>query len=839
MRSMYVSMPVFFLLLAASLSAYAAAPGQEPEVISPPETALAPVPSKLVSEVPPLPATPPASITVPEMPSATMELKWEDLAALLNRLLAEQMQRAHDGLAEEGPVEATVARAHYTVFKNDATRVTVEARFSVEVFKQKGKTLVPLLGETVAVTEVRLGDKPVPLVPMPEGGYGVVIDAPGQYEALVMFTIKCDVQNGEASLGFPCVKTPITTMDLYLQEAGTDFKSDQAVSIEIDKTEGGALIPASVLAAGTSPVPAAAHARLVFHPTETISVKWSIPAILAEEEQKRAQQLREQECRLAANVSTLAQISERYVLCYAKVEYDVLRGETDTITLRLPKGLNILDIKGTGMVWTVTDTEKEQQIEIKVNHKIEDRYDLLLRYEQALEPGAQTAVVPTVALDKTDRLVGYVGVSTRDAMELSLSPETSGVTRIDRSELPAGLQSLSNRPILFACKYMQPEHDIQIAIRKLQDISVRIAVIDHATFTSVLAKDGSYVTEAVFMVRNNEKQFLGVGLDKETKVWASTVNGQPVKPARDDSGGEVLIPLSKSSGGGTQDGVFPVSIIYETSAAKPFKELLDTRSLSLPKTDILVNQYDWTVYVPESRRFLYAKGDFEKSPGGGGGMGFGGYGGGLQKVFMGARPFTYSLADNQTATNLYAQTQEAMPAPPPASAAAPGEMVSSEPMASDGADREALDEDDAAAGVLPVMVNLPRAGIPVLFQRVLGNSEKELSLTLVTFPRYWVIIVSTVGALIAFLIGFALCRRLKRSDLSLWYRIFLAVLLLLACAGAGVLANSGTWREYVGIAGWALLAGCILGGLLPACHGKKRPPFAAGQEDAPDTATAS
>ena len=647
-----------------------------------------------------------------------MELKWEDLAALLNRLLAEQMQEAHDGLAEELPVEATVAKAQYNVFKQDAAQVIVEARFSVEVFRQKGKTLVPLVGEMVAVTDARLGDTPAPLVPIPGGGYGVVIDAPGQYEALVMFNIKSTVQNGEASLDFPCIKTPVTTVDLYLPEAAADFKSDEAVSIEIDKTEAGTLIPAGVLAAGTSPKPAAAHARMVFRPAETISVTWSIPAVLAEEEQRRAQQLQAQECRLAANIATLAQISERYVLCYAKVEYDVLRGETDSLALRLPGNLNILDVKGSGMIWTVTDVENEKRIEVKVNHKVGDRYELLVRYEQPREPGSESAPIPTVALDKIDRLVGYVGVSTRDAMELSLSQDTSGITRIDRSELPAGLQSLSNRPILFACKYMQPEHDIKVTVRKLQDVSVRIAVIDRATFTSVLAKDGTYVTEALFLVRNNEKQFLGVGLDKEAKVWAATVNGQPVKPARDDAGNEVLIPLSKSTGGGMQDGIFPVSIIYETNTDKAFRGTLDTRSLSLPKTDILVNQYDWTVYLPESRRFLYAKGDFEKSSGGWGGMGLGGYGGSLQDVQVGGMLNMRSSAVSQIATNLYAQTQEALPAPPPAPAAAPGisgEVVSSEPMASDSVGMEGVDEDDAAAGVLPVMVTLPRAGVPVPF----------------------------------------------------------------------------------------------------------------------------
>lgn len=815
------------ILLALSVSlgtpicAYSAVPDAQDQPKD--MTAFSDAPGPEIMPVSPPPPAEPGTLKVPEMPSATMELKWEDLASLLNRLLAEEFKRAHDVEEEDTPVPATVARAQYDVFKNNTEEITVDARFSIEVFKMKGKTCVPVIGETAAVTNVKLDGTDVPLLPIPGKGYGIVVGYPGPHEAVVRFNLKCQLQNGEASFNFPCVKTPVTLMDFYLPEAGADFKSGEAVSIVIDKTAGGVAIPSGLVPAGAPQQTAATHARLVFHPTETISVNWTVPAVLAAEDQKRARELQEQECRLAANILTLAQISERYVLCYAKIEYDVLRGETDTLMLRLPKNLNILDVKGTGMVWTVNDTGNEKNIEVKVNHKIEDRYDLLVRYEQPLAPGAESAPVPTVALDKTDRLVGYVGVSTRDAMELTLSPETSGVTRIDRSELPAGLQSLSNRPILFACKYMQPEHDIQVAIRKLQDISVRIAVIDHATFTSVLAKDGSYVTEAVFMVRNNEKQFLGVGLDKETKVWASTVNGQPVKPARDDAGGEVLIPLSKSSGGGTQDGVFPVSIIYETSAAKPFRNQLDTRSLSLPKTDILVNQYDWTVYLPESRRFLYAKGDFEKSPGGLGGMGFGGYGGGLQNVLVGGMLSARSSAVSEIATNMYAQTQEAMPAPPPAPAAAPsvpGEMVSPEPMASDGADLGAADEDDAAAGVLPVMVNLPRAGVPVMFQRVLGNSDKELTLTLKTFPRYWVTIIYTVCAVLMFLIGYALCRRLKRSELSLWYRLFLAVLLLLACAAAGVLANSGTWKEYVGIAGWALLAGCILGGLLPVRRSK-------------------
>lgn len=106
-----------------------------------------------------------------------------------------------------------------------------------------------------------------------------------------------------------------------------------------------------------------------------------------------------------------------------------------------------------------------------------------------------------------------------------------------------------------------------------------------------------------------------------------------------------------------------------------------------------------------------------------------------------------------------------------------------------------------------------------------------MKLTLTSFPRYWVTIAAAVAAVLAFLLGWVLSRRLKDSSISIWYRIFLALLLLLACVAAAFLANAGMWREYVGIAGWSLLAGSIIGGLLPSCHGKKQPPAPAGQDE--------
>ena len=80
MRSIYVSTPVLFLLLGAALCAYSAVPEQ--------------VSTETIAPIPPwrpaigtCPRGATASRTasrvhaVPEMPSATMELKWEDLAA--------------------------------------------------------------------------------------------------------------------------------------------------------------------------------------------------------------------------------------------------------------------------------------------------------------------------------------------------------------------------------------------------------------------------------------------------------------------------------------------------------------------------------------------------------------------------------------------------------------------------------------------------------------------------------------------------------------------------------------------------------------------------------------
>jgi len=91
-----------------------------------------------------------------------------------------------------------------------------------------------------------------------------------------------------------------------------------------------------------------------------------------------------------------------------------------------------------------------------------------------------------------------------------------------------------------------------------------MANIEEARYQVLMSDDGKTLTLARYAVRNNQRNFVKIGLPPGATVWSASLSGKPAKPGQ-AADGSLLLPLEKARGG-EDTPVFVVEILYISKA---------------------------------------------------------------------------------------------------------------------------------------------------------------------------------------------------------------------------------------------------------------------------------
>ena len=140
-------------------------------------------------------------------------------------------------------------------------------------------------------------------------------------------------------------------------------------------------------------------------------------------------------------------------------------------------------------------------------------------------------------------------------------------------------------------------YDLAVDVTRFPEEKVLEAVADRTQLTTVVTEVGEMLTQATFMVKNNDKQFQKFTLPNGAKFWSAYVNGQPAKAETD--GNALLVPLPRQA---NRDQLFAVEIVYAQKVGS--LKSLSPREIALaaPQTDIQTTFAEWELYVPASHQ---------------------------------------------------------------------------------------------------------------------------------------------------------------------------------------------------------------------------------------------
>lgn len=102
--------------------------------------------------------------------------------------------------------------------------------------------------------------------------------------------------------------------------------------------------------------------------------------------------------------------------------------------------------------------------------------------------------------DAISREKGFIAVEARTTVELDQSESCVGCVLIDVDELSESLRSRASNPILLAYKYLLPEYQLKLSVKKHGDVDVLIAAVDCAYFTATKVEEGRVMYKLIMKV---------------------------------------------------------------------------------------------------------------------------------------------------------------------------------------------------------------------------------------------------------------------------------------------------------------------------------------------------
>ncbi|HVY71755.1 MAG TPA: hypothetical protein VHH73_17620, partial [Verrucomicrobiae bacterium] len=300
------------------------------------------------------------------------------------------------------------------------------------------------------------------------------------------------------------------------------------------------------------------------------------------------------DARVVAEVFNLVTIGEGVVGGSATIRYGIANQGAQQFQVRVPAHWKNLEFTGPGIrrqdhdtnLWTLT-----------LQDKVWGAYTLVLTYDYTFDPRKATLDAGGAHPVGAEREEGTVVITAAPGLTLDPPVITEPLRQIDPTELAPADHALINRPVLLAARYHGANFALAVALTRHEEVAALDAVADRAQLTSVLTDTGEMLTQASFMVKNNERQFQKFQLPAGATLWGVAVNGAPAKADRD--GDWLLVPLPRVA---DRNQAFAVDIKYAQQVGKLGVIAPRNLELAAPRTDMPGTYAEWELFVSPAKR---------------------------------------------------------------------------------------------------------------------------------------------------------------------------------------------------------------------------------------------
>ncbi|HKX62496.1 MAG TPA: hypothetical protein VJS65_11640, partial [Verrucomicrobiae bacterium] len=311
--------------------------------------------------------------------------------------------------------------------------------------------------------------------------------------------------------------------------------------------------------------------------------------------------------RVVADIFQLTTIGDGLVGGSAVVRYGIINQGVQEFRVKLPAHWKNVDFTGPNIRRKETNAAPAEFAgdtnsvfwTIALQDKAWGGYTLVVTYDYQFDATKASLNLAGLHTPGVERETGSVALTTAGSLHLRPRPIGESLRLIDHTELAETDRALITRPVLLAYRYTGDRFELNADVARNQEAQDLLnAVADRTQITSVLTEEGQMLSQAGFMVKNNDKQFQKFRLPDGANLWGCYVNNQPAKAEQD--GEWLLVSLPRDA---NRDQAFAVDIVYkQTLAALNSGVIPKQLSLTAPKTDVPNTYAEWQLYLPTSQR---------------------------------------------------------------------------------------------------------------------------------------------------------------------------------------------------------------------------------------------
>ena len=270
------------------------------------------------------------------------------------------------------------------------------------------------------------------------------------------------------------------------------------------------------------------------------------------------------------------------------VNYFITGSPTSELTLTVPQVLENVTVDGQDIRGWVRNGNS---LVITLHQPTMGGYTLLLTFEQKpLEGDAsfEAGLIAPVGV-QSDR--GFIELVSPVQVETAPLVVSDKLLELDPLELPAEFRLLSSSPTLGAWQYTSRPFELRIQTTWFEPGTTVPQVVEFSVANSRISSDGELVTDIVYFVKSRGEQSLRLKLPEEpTRLWAVSINGQPVNARQTDT--ELLIPLPVGHHPNE-----PIKI--DLRLGTPSDSAMDVR-VDLPVVQTPVMKTQWTISADQN-----------------------------------------------------------------------------------------------------------------------------------------------------------------------------------------------------------------------------------------------
>jgi Carboxypeptidase regulatory-like domain len=457
----------------------------------------------------------------PDRAPGTVTLPIADYDRLLDRAAQPT------GGGDQPPIPAVVARAELAGrVDGDVARGTL--RLDGEVF-QRGAVKVPLVsGATLA--EGRADGRALPLLQDGDSHAGV-LTGPAPFVITLDWTAPVEPTPGRVSVLLPQPSSGTGTASLDLPGDPGDVRVEPGLVTDRQTANGRTVV------------------RLTLAPGARTRVSWSVREAVG--------QAVPVEVRTLGEVKSLITIGDGDLRLSSLVDVTVVRGEPRDFQIELPDGYEATSVTGatldrfsvSGRIVSLTVREPERR-----------RHQFVLTLEQPHAAGSFKAETSFPAIAGVQRESGEVLIEGGGTLQVTPDSDDT-VRRMDVREAHAALRGLARQPTLAAFRYQhRPGEPRRLAldVKRFADAPVLSAIAERASATTLVTSEGRMLTEMTFVVRNRAQPFMKVTLPPGASILSAEVAGETARPVTAADG--TRVPLLRT--GFRPAGPYIVSLVY-------------------------------------------------------------------------------------------------------------------------------------------------------------------------------------------------------------------------------------------------------------------------------------